>query len=205
MQELAAHVMEELRAHNFEVVPLATAQEACTYLLEHIPQGASIGVGGSMSVRELNVVPQLREQGHQVYWHWDVPKEEVTATRAAASRADVYLASSNAVTKNGQIVNIDGSGNRVASMFYGPDQVYLVISQSKLVDGGLNTAIARIKQYACPANARRLHLNTPCAQTGTCKTKDCGSDCMCRITVAISMPPAGKHITVLLVEESLGY
>ena len=151
------------------------------------------------------VVPALREKGHQVSWHWDVPKEEGPAARAKARLADVYLASSNAVTRDGQLVNIDGTGNRVAAMFDGPKQVYLVISHSKLTDGGLNTAIARIKQQACPPNARRLSLDTPCAHTGICKPQSCGDDCMCHIIVTIARPPKGKTITILLVEETLGY
>ncbi len=205
MQEFIQQVISQMQKRGFEVVPLETAQEARELLLDRIPEGASVGVGGSMTIRELNIVPILRERGHQVSWHWDVPKEEGPAARAKARLADVYLASSNAVTKDGQLVNIDGTGNRVAAMFDGPKQVYLVVSHSKLVDGGLNTAIARIKQYACPANARRLNLDTPCAHTGICKPQTCGDDCMCHITVALSMPPKGKKITVLLVEETLGY
>lgn len=205
MQELVQQVISQMRERGFEVVSLETAQQAREFLLSRIPAGASVGVGGSMTIRELNVVPTLREKGHQVSWHWDVPKEEAAAARAAARLADVYLASTNAVTRDGQLVNIDGTGNRVAAMFDGPKQVYLVISHSKLVDGGLNAAIARIKQQACPANARRLSLDTPCAHTGLCKVQNCGDDCMCRITVALSRPPKGKNITVVLVEETLGY
>ena len=206
MQEFVQQVIQEMRSRNFEVIPLSTAKEAYDLLLERIPADATIGVGGSMTIRELNIVPALREAGHQVFWHWDVPAEKGAETRAAAQHADIYLASSNAVTKDGQIVNIDGTGNRVSAMFYGPKQVYLVISQSKLVDGaGLNTAIGRIKQQACPLNARRLGLDTPCAHTGICKQADCGEDCMCRITVSLTLVPKGKKITVLLVEETLGY
>ena len=205
MSDSVSQVICQMRERGFEVIPLETAQQAREYLLSHIPQSATVGVGGSMTIRELNVVPALREQEHQVAWHWDVPKEDGSAARASARLADVYLASSNAVTKDGQLVNIDGTGNRVAAMFDGPNQVYLVISHSKLVDGGLNTAIARIKQQACPPNARRLNLNTPCAHTGICKPNDCGDDCMCHIIVTIARPPKGKKITVLLVEETLGY
>ena len=205
MQESTLKVISQMRDRGFEVVPLETAQEVREFLLAHIPAGASVGVGGSMTIRELNVVPALREKGHQVSWHWDVPKEEGPAARAKARLADVYLASSNAVTQDGQLVNIDGTGNRVAAMFDGPKQVYLVISHSKLTDGGLNTAIARIKQQACPPNARRLSLDTPCAHTGICKPQSCGDDCMCHIIVTIARPPKGKTITILLVEETLGY
>ena len=205
MQESIQQVIDQMRGRGFEVVPLETAQEAREYLLSHIPAGASVGIGGSMTIRELNVAPGLRERGHRVIWHWDVPKEEGPAARAEARLADVYLASTNAVTKDGQLVNIDGTGNRVAAMFDGPRQVYLVISHSKLTDGGMNTAVGRIKQHACPANARRLSLDTPCAHTGICKPQSCGEDCMCNIIVTLSRAPRGKKITVLLVEETLGY
>lgn len=205
MQEAIEQVISQMKNRGFEVVPLQTAREAKEFLLSRIPEDASVGIGGSMTIRELDVAPALRARGNQVYWHWDVPREETAAARKKARQADVYLASSNAVTRDGQLVNIDGTGNRVAAMFDGPKQVYLVISHSKLTEGGMNTAVARIKQQACPANARRLSLDTPCARTGICKPSECFEDCMCNIIVTLSRVPKGRNITVVLVEETLGY
>ena len=101
------------------------------------------------------------------------------------------------------LVLIDGAGNRAAAVCFGPEQVYFVISHSKVVDGGINTAIARIKKTACPPNARRQGLDTACARTGMCGP-DC-HDSMCRLTLAVDRAPRGRKITVLFVEETLGY
>lgn len=205
MQDLTAHVLDTLAKRGFSVHYAETAAEARNLLLSLIPPNTSVGMGGSMTLRELDVAAALQAQGHPVYWHWDAPAEDRPAIYAKARQADIYLASSNAVTKEGEIVNIDGNGNRVAGMFDGPKQVILVISQQKLVDGGLNTAIARIKRHACPPNAKRLGLDTPCAHTGVCNAPQCGEDCMCRVTMVLSHPSRGRRVTVILVEEALGY
>ena len=173
-------------------------------MLSLIPQGASVGLGGSMTIRELNLVEALEERGSQVWWHWTSPEERLTVYENAR-KADVYLASSNAVTRDGRIVNIDGQANRVAGMIQGPSRVILVIGEQKVVDGGLNTAIARIRAQACPANAKRLKLHTPCALTGVCNQAECGDDCMCRVTAVLERPPRGREITVIFTEEALGY
>ena len=178
--------------------------EARELVLSLIPQGASVGLGGSMTIRELNLVEALEKRGSQVWWHWTSPEERLTVYENAR-KADVYLASSNAVTRDGRIVNIDGQANRVAGMIQGPSRVILVIGEQKVVDGGLNTAIARIRAQACPANAKRLKLHTPCALTGVCNQAECGDDCMCRVTAVLERPPRGREITVIFTEEALGY
>ena len=119
--------------------------------------------------------------------------------------ADFYLASSNAVTRDGSLVNIDGQANRVAAMIQGPKHVILVIGSQKVVDGGVNAAIARIRSQACPPNAKRLKLDTPCARTGVCNQSECGDDCMCRVTVILDHPTRGRTVTVIVTEEALGY
>ena len=149
-------------------------------------------------------VEALEERGSQVWWHWTSPEERQTVYENAR-KADVYLASSNAVTRDGRIVNIDGQANRVAGMIQGPSRVILVIGEQKVVDGGLNAAIARIRAQACPANAKRLKLHTPCALTGVCNQAECGDDCMCRVTAVLERPPRGREITVIFTEEALGY
>lgn len=205
MQEFVKEVQAALKARGFEVYWAETAAKAREQALALIPKGASVGMGGSMTMRELDMASALTDRGNQIWCHTGAAKSEVAGIWQKAMEADIYLCSSNAVTKDGQIVNIDGNGNRVAGMFFGPRQVILIISQQKLVDGGLNTAIARIKQHACPPNAKRLGLDTPCARTGLCRPSDCGEDCMCRVTTALSHPTRGRSVTVILVGESLGY
>ena len=119
-------------------------------------------------------------------------------------RAGVYICSANALTEDGLIVQIDGNGNRVAAMCYSPSTVYIIIGRNKLVCGGLAQAVRRIKQTACPQNARRLGLDTPCARTGHCGVSACANP-MCSITASFERAPGGKTTRVLLVDAVLGY
>lgn len=205
MHAMTLQVMEAMTQRGFKVHSVQTAQEAKELLLSLIPQGASVGIGGSITLKDIEIDQALAQAGHEVYWHWNAPGPQRPQVMAMAAHADVYLASSNAVTRQGEIVNIDGNGNRVAGMFFGPKKVFLVIGQQKIVDGGLNAAIARIKRCACPPNAKRLGLDTPCAHSGVCNENQCGDDCMCRITTVIDRPSRGREVTVILVEESVGY
>ncbi|MBR4082381.1 MAG: lactate utilization protein [Clostridia bacterium] len=203
MEEIIARAIGGMKERGFEVHEVQTAQEARAKVIELIGETGSVGVGGSMTIRELDVISELEATGHPVYWHWTNPDER-EAVLDKARKADYYLASTNAVTRDGCLVNIDGSCNRIAGMMQGPRTVILVISQQKIVDGGLNTAIARIRRYACPSNARRLKLDTPCAHTGVCNQKECGDDCMCRVIAMMERPPRGKRVVVVMVEDVLG-
>ena len=204
MEEFVKNVAAAMEKRGFEVHFAQSAAQAREQVLSLIGPGQSVGVGGSMTIRELGVIDDLTQAGHAVYWHWLTPEDRERVLENAR-KADVYLASSNAVTRDGQIVNIDGSCNRVSGMIQGPKTVILVIGQQKLVDGGLNAAIARIKQQACPPNARRLNLDTPCAHTGVCNQDECGADCMCCVTTMMQHPARGRRVIVVLVEETLGY
>jgi hypothetical protein len=196
--------LERMRKNGFEVVQLDTKEQAKDFLLQAIPGGASVGVGGTVSVRELDVLQALREKGCEVFSHWDVKPEDVELTRVKANGADMYLTSANALTKRGELILIDGSGNRVSAIAYGPAQVYFILSRSKWVDGGYGKAVARIKKDACPRNANRIGADTPC-KTGACDADVCGDDCMCRMTLALGKVPHNRKMTVLLVDERLGY
>ncbi len=203
--QVQARAIERMRAHGFTVVEVQTAKQAKEYMLAHIADGATVGVSGSVSVRQTEVLPALEEKGCAILSHWDVAPQNVTATRKQANLADVYLTSANAVTKNGELVLIDGAGNRVSAVSFGPKQLFFVVSRSKIVDGGYAAAVARIKKIACPPNARRQNLNTHCAATGVCDPVACGDASMCRITLVVDLVPRGREATVLFVEEALGY
>lgn len=204
MEALINQTAQRMRDNGFEVVELRTAQEAREYLLAQIAPGASVGVGGSVSVRDTGVLPALEQKGCLVYTSWGAKPEDVPMIRRKSRDADVYLSSANAVTKNGKLVLVDGIGNRVGAICDGPERVYFVISHSKVVDGGINTAVARIKKTACPLNTRRLGIQTPCAATGMCGRDECKNS-ICRLTLVLDRVPKNRHMTVLFVEESLGY
>ena len=203
MTTLMTNALYALVRKGFTVHHAATAKEAADIVMSLIPEGTSVGFGGSVTVRDMNLYETLKETGRNPHWHWknDEPQPEVFAL---AANADVYLTSTNAITADGCLVNIDGTGNRVGAMIAGPKQVIIIAGSNKIVNGGVPQAIARIKTVACPQNARRLGLPTPCAVLGRCDAANCTRS-MCNVTSIIERPVGGHKITVVLVDEELGY
>ena len=203
MTTLMANTIFALTRKGFPVHHVATLEDAKSIVLMMIPEGASVGFGGSVTVREMGLYEWLKETGRSPHWHWknDEPKPAVFASAASA---DVYLTSSNAITADGCLVNIDGTGNRVGAMIAGPKEVIVIAGANKLVDGGIPQAIARIKTVACPQNARRLGLDTPCGLEGKCNAAACEKG-MCNVTSVIEKPVGGHRITIILVDEEAGY
>lgn len=193
-----------MQKNGFEVVQVATAAQAREYLLSHIADGCQVGVGGSMSIREIGVMPELEKKGCTLHAHWGLPPEEGNAAIHQAHAADVYLCSTNAITRSGKLVLVDGRGNRLAAICDGPADVFIVTSEDKIVDGGIDAAIARTKKDATPPNCRRLNLNTQCVQDGKCAGSDCQNS-ICRLTLVVDRVPNQRRMTVVLVEEKLGY
>lgn len=195
---------QSLKKNGFQVQICKNAEAAKEAALALIAEGASVGFGGSVTVRDLELYETLQQAGHPVYWHWKCKKEDVPAVHEAAQKADVYLCSANAVLKTGALLNIDGTGNRVASLIYGPKRVIVIAGENKICEN-YEDGLERIKREACPPNARRLGLQVPCATTNHCS--DCNSpQRMCHVTALLERPMnAVKDVHVLLVEESLGY
>ena len=204
MNELMKRTADALARNGFEVHSVATAPEAKELILSLIPDGATVGAGGSVTIRDLGVAEELQARNHSIYWHW-LPNDDMAELFRKAAQADVYLTSSNAVTADGQLVNIDRTGNRVAAMIYGPKTVIVAVGINKLVDGGMNSAIARIKKYACPPNARRLNIPTACALTGKCNPEECGEHTLCGTTTIMHHPGKGRRVVVVLIGQALGY
>lgn len=199
--DLAA-VAKNLNARGFLAEIAKTPEEAKNLILNYIGD-RSVGIGGSATVRDLGVYDALIERGNTVYWHWKVEKPQVEQTRINAIAADVYLCSSNAITEDGRLVNIDGTGNRLAGMIYGPKTVILAVGRNKITKD-CESAIARIKRDACPGNARRQGFQTPCALTGECH--DCRPPArMCNVT-AITEYPSRRHeaYRIILIDEEMG-
>lgn len=204
MIEKLNQTAEKLRARGFGVSVFASADEASAFVLSDVPTGQTVAIGGSMTVKQMNLHEKLRQAGHRVLWHWEAAPADRPALLHEAMNAPVYLCSANALTEDGLMVQIDGNGNRVAAMCYGPNTVYVVIGRNKLVEGGLPQAVKRIKSVACPQNARRQGMNTPCAATGHCDVSACKTS-MCHMTVSFDLAPNGKRTHVLLIDEDLGY
>ena len=196
-------LLAKLNGRGFKAERFATGAEAKARALEIIG-GRSVGIGGSATVRDLLLYETLKEQGNEVYWHWKVEKAEKKAERRRACAADVYISSANAILTDGRLVNIDGTGNRVAGLIYGPGTVIVLAGRNKIVEGGLDDAVERIKRCTCPKNAQRQNFDTPCANTGKCA--DCRKpDRMCCVTTVHETPIKGQEaFYVLLFDEEMG-
>ena len=194
-----------LKTNGFKAIYVDNAKKALDKVMSLIPKEAKVGIGGSVTVREVGLVETLEKQGHTIFAHWGKSLElkEKLEMRKKALTSDIYLTSSNAITLQGQLLNIDGTGNRVAAMVFGPKKVIIIVGANKLVDT-LDEAFARIRNVSSPLNAKRLNLKTPCALTGKCT--DCNSpDRMCNITVILEKKPNLTDITIVLVGDKLGY
>jgi len=195
--------LENLEKKGFKTKHVKTGREACEYLLQTIQKNASVGIGGSMTIEEIGLYDELIKRGNEVYWHWKVPKEKTNETRDNACKADAYLCSTNAASMDGTFYNIDGMGNRVASISYGRQPLFIVMSVSKITPSKC-AAMDRIKSIACPLNAKRLKLNTPCAITGKCN--DCSSaDRFCNVTSILERPTGKREVYVVVTDEKLGF
>jgi hypothetical protein len=200
--ELAAKALQK---HGFTAVVVADKEEARAKVLEMVPAGATVGIGGSITIRELGLIPALQAGGHQIAQHWQpgLSRDEDLAIRKEEITTDVFLASSNAVTMTGELVNIDGVGNRVAAQFFGPKKIILIAGVNKLAKD-VTEGIWRARNIACSANSRRLGAKNPCGIVGYCT--DCQSpDRSCRVLVIIERKPLLSDITVILVDDELGY
>ncbi len=196
-------VAKILNKNHFDARVVETVKDAVSAVMDLIPKDVSVGFGGSVTVRDLGLYEGLKEQGHDVFWHWMVDADDRNATRKSASNADYYLLSANALTKDGEIINTDGTGNRVSAMFYGPKHVIFIVGRNKLV-ADYTAGIDRIRNVASPLNAKRLGYNTPCAVLGRCT--DCDhQNRMCNITGVLHRPTGGIKMHVILVNEDLGY
>ncbi|NWG03251.1 MAG: lactate utilization protein [Syntrophaceae bacterium] len=205
VEERAKKVIEKLEAHEFKAIFIKTKEEAVQEVWKHITPNQRIGVGGSLTVRELGILEKLEAQGHMIYDHWKpgLSKENILEIRKAQMTSDLFLGSTNAVTLNGELVNMDGIGNRVNSTNFGPGKVILVVGYNKMVDD-IQEAIHRIKNIAAPMNARRLNIDVPCAKVGKCV--DCNSpNRICRVLVIHERKPSLTDIHIILVGEDLGF
>ena len=189
---------KNLEGRGFRVHRFATGAEAAEFLVQTL-HGTSIGIGGSVTIDTLGVYDRLCES-NEVFWHW---KNHAPETRERAGKAETYLCSANGVSENGEIVNIDGAGNRVASTLYGHKKVYLIISRNKLA-ADYDGALWRARNVAAPKNAQRLNRKTPCAIKGD-RCYDCKSpDRICCGLVVLWRPMMGQDIEIILVDEDLG-
>lgn len=198
-------VVKALEKNNFQAYYVADRTAATEKALSLIPTGATVGVGGSWTLKELGIPDQLEKDGHTVYDH-NKPgftMEEANSLRRKELLCDVFISSTNAVTLDGQLVNTDGNGNRVAAMSFGPKKVVVIVGINKIVSD-LDAAMERIEMYAAPINNKRLSRPNPCTVTGMCM--DCqGATRICNITSILHKKPPMIEFHVIIVGEELGF
>lgn len=196
-------LVKNLKKRHFDAYYCATKEEALAKALELIPEGATVGWGGVMSAHQIGLVKALNEGNYRAIDRdkCATPEEKLQAAKDAMF-ADVFLTSANGLSLQGEMVNIDGAGNRVAAIVYGPKEILVIAGMNKVTDT-LEDAIGRARTVAAPLNQQRFLLNNPCTATGTCA--DCTSEtCICnQILITRHCRPAGR-IKFILVGEELG-
>lgn len=205
VEEQAKRAIVKLEAHEFKALYVRTKEEAVQEIWKHITPKTRIGVGGSVTIRALGILDQLEAQGYTVYDHWKpgLSKEAALEVRKLQMTSDVFLSSVNAIAMTGELVNIDGAGNRVVSTIFGPKKVIFVAGYQKLAED-IQGAIKRAKDVAGSQNAKRLNFDLPCAKVGRCV--DCNSpNRICRALVIHERKPSLIEILVIIVGEELGY
>ncbi|MDR1508351.1 MAG: lactate utilization protein [Synergistaceae bacterium] len=186
-------------------VYVRTAEEARETASDMIPDGVSVGIPGTVTVRQIGLIEKLEAKNCRVIHHWDpaLTRETRSPRLAAENSSDWFVTSSNAVTFDGRMVNIDGTGNRVAGMAWGTGKILFVIGMNK-ASRDLESALKRVRDIATPPNTVRVGMTTPCVTLGCCV--DCNApERSCRAVLILERVPFGRESHVILVGESLGY
>lgn len=196
-------IQKTLEERGYRVSCFETSKEATDYIDTQI-DGKTVGFGGSMTLEEMGLYEKLVSHNH-VSWHQRIPDGKSSqSVRLEANAAEIYISSVNGLAETGEIINIDGNCNRVASIFYGHEKVYLVVGVNKIAKN-YDSALWRARNIASPLNAKRLDMKTPCAVKAD-RCYDCKSpDRICRgLSVLWSKPMTGEF-EVILINENLGY
>lgn len=192
--------IKNLNGRGFDARYFPSGKEAVDYLASQL-SGKTIGFGGSKTVESLGLFERLGDK-NRVYWHW---KQERDEAHRNASEAEVYITSANAVAETGEIINIDATGNRVASTLFGKSQVYIIIGINKIAED-YDKALWRARNIAAPLNARRFNKNTPCVK-GELRCYDCSSpERICKgLVVLWGKINSMDKVEVIIIGEELGF
>ena len=197
--------IKALIKHDFDAFMVSDISEAKDRILHMVSGYETFGFGGSDTTRSIGVLEELITGGKTVYDHWkgDILKEESLKVRVKQGQADCFFCSANAISMTGEIVNVDAVGNRTNAMCFGPKKVIIIAGMNK-VTPDLHSALNRVKEVAGPMRAKSLNMETPCAETGKCN--DCNTpQRICRITTILHRKPMMTDISVVLVNQTLGY
>lgn len=197
--------LDSLEKNKFTVKFFENSQAAIAELLSSISTDETIGFGGSQTLTNLNLQEKFIERGNTIFCHHQpgLSAEQKMQIRRQQLLCDVFLTSSNAITESGQLYNVDGTGQRVAAMIFGPKKVIVIAGVNKIVKD-LNAARTRVCTIASPLNNKRLSMPNPCVQTGYCVNCQLPSR-ICNATTIIEKKPSTSDIHVWIINESLGY
>lgn len=192
--------IRSLKSRGFKVSHFSSKEEASSYLAENI-RNSTVGIGGSMTVQQMGLYETLCDAGNEVFWHWKTPGLE-TLEKENASK--VFISSANAIAETGEIVNIDGRGNRLAGQVFGQKVVYIIVGTNKICPD-MNSAVERARNVAAPLNSKRFPGKTPCKAQDKCY--DCRSaDRICRAMLVLMAPMMDmEKVEIVLIDEELGY
>lgn len=202
-RKLGAELVRNLKARHFYANFFENRREAVEYILSVIPEGASITWGGSATIRDIGLTDALKNGNYTVYDRDTVPASEKAQFLRKSYFSDYFLMSTNAISEDGELVNVDGMGNRVSSLIFGPGNVIVVAGMNKVAKT-LDDAIVRARTIAAPVNAQRFDIDTPCKITGKCM--NCKSpDSICANIVVTRLSKIPQRIKVILINEDLGF
>jgi hypothetical protein len=202
---IGSRVVEAFYKNGFEAIYFPNGEQTSKFIMNNIVKGDKVGFGGSMTIKKLGIQGKVESIGGIVLDHGDpsLSPDEKMETMRGELVCDVFLCSSNAVTLDGELVNIDGVGNRIAAMSFGPKKVIVVVGVNKICKNEA-AAFQRLEQIAAPKNSKRLNMPNPCTKTGVCS--DCKSDSrICKIYSVIKRKPSRTDITVVVVGEDFGF
>lgn len=193
---------QNLENKNYVVKTFENSKDAVAYLKKEIVN-TTVGIGGSVTVDEIGLFDAIKDN-NKVFWHWkDKSTLSWQETLREAASAEVYITSANGVSETGEIINIDGTGNRVAATMFGHKKVYIIIGKNKIAKN-YDEALFRARNIAAPLNAKRLNKETPCVKLGKCI--DCNSpQRICRGLFVLWQKPTSYDCEVILINENLGY
>lgn len=204
-EKLGEKCVKNLKKHSFDAFLVKDTEQAASLIMGMIGDYQTFGFAGSDTTRKLGLVEKLKDQGKTVYDHWQsglTPKESLQ-TRINQGSCDCFFCSANAISLTGEILNMDGVGNRTNAMSFGPKKVFIVAGMNK-VTKDLDSALKRIHEVAAPMRAKSLGIKTPCGTTGICG--ECNDPMrLCRISTILHRKPMMTDISVVLINQELGF
>lgn len=216
MEQALQNAVKNLEKNGMKPYVVERKEEILPLLQTLIPNGASIGVGGSESLKEIDAIQWIRKSGYDFFDRYapELTREQALEVMRQALLADVFLTSTNAITEKGELYNVDGNGNRIAAFCYGPKRVIVIAGINKIVPD-VAAAVRRVKEIAAPKNVARLSKKTPCGKTGACISllkddNDICDGCLSEDRICSTYIISGKQmlkdrIQVILCKENLGY